>query len=413
MKFELFMSLRYLKAKRKQTFISLITWISVGGVALGVMALIVVLSVMTGMQSELRDKILGTYSHIVVLSSINDSMAESKEVLQKVQSHPSVTASAPYIHGEVMVSSSLRSSGAILRGVDPTLEGSVTKLEEYMRGQSVKSLLIQYEDGEFLRDGIILGDELAANLGVSAGDTVELISPKGRSTPMGVIPKINKYHVARLFHSGMYEYDSGMVIISLKAAQSFFGMNARISGIEVKVDDIYKAGDVARELREMLGFPYYARDWMEMNETLFAALKLEKIAIFIILALIVFVAAFNIVSTMIMVVMEKGRDIAILKAMGATKKSILLIFFFEGTIIGIAGTLLGNLLGFFFCVALGKYQFITLPADIYPAATLAVEMNPMEFVMISACALAITMLSAVYPAWNASRLDPAEAMRYE
>ncbi|GMT42184.1 MAG: ABC transporter permease [bacterium] len=413
MKFELFMSLRYLKAKRKQTFISLITWISIGGVAVGVMALIVVISVMTGMQNELRDKILGTYSHIVVASSISTSMEESDEILEEVKSHPRVTAASAYIHGEVMISSSLRSSGAVLRGVDPMLESGVTKINEYMRESGVDVLSGQYEDGEYLRDGIVLGDELAAHLGVNVGETVEVISPKGRSTPMGIVPRIDRYYIAGLFHSGMYEYDSGMVIISLKSAQHFFGMNGRISGIEARVEDLYEAGGIARELQKKLGFPYYVRDWMEMNETLFAALKLEKTAIFIILVLIVFVAAFNIVSTMIMVTMEKGRDIAILKTMGATRKVILRIFFLEGTIIGIGGTVLGNVLGLLFCTALDRYQFIKLPADIYPAATLAVEMNPFDFALISGCALFITMLSAVYPAWNASRLDPAEALRYE
>lgn len=414
MKFELFMGLRYLKAKRKQTFISLITWISILGVAVGVMALIVVLSVMTGMQNEVRDKILGTYSHIVVLSSFKSTIPEPGELLNKVRSNPHVTGAAPYIHREVMVSSSIRSAGAVLRGVDPALEGGVTNIDQYMvDGKNVAVLSDQYEDGEFLRDSVVLGDELAAHLGVLVGDIVNIISPMGRQSPMGLVPKIDKYHVAGLFHSGMFEYDSGMVLLSIKSAQRFFGMNGRVSGIGIRVDDIFLAGDTAAEIQEDLGSSYVTRDWMEMNESFFFALKLEKAAIFIILVLIVFVAAFNIISTMIMVVMEKGRDIAILKAMGATRKTIRRIFFLEGVIIGVVGTLLGNVLGYITCIALDKYELIKIPSDVYNVPKLAVEMNFFDFALVSICALTITTLSALYPAINASRLDPAEALRYE
>jgi len=412
MKFELFVALRYLMAKRKQTFISLITWISIGGVALGVTALIVVLAVMTGMQSELRDKILSTYSHIVILKT-GGGMTDSKQRLDEVKRHSNVQSASYYIYKDVLVSSRIRSKGAIIRGIDPAMEGTPTGMDKYIKYGSVKSLSEKFNDGEFKRDGIIIGDELAGSLGVNVGQIVTILSPKGRRTAMGIVPKVQKFYITALFHSGMYEYDSGMALISLESAQRFFGMTQRVSGMEIKVNDIYTADATADELAKELGSPFYARDWMEMNRNLFIALKLEKVAIFIILALVVLVASFNIVSTMIMVVMEKGRDIAILKAMGATKKMIMKIFFLEGCIIGISGTLIGNLLGFILCVLLEKYQFIHLPADIYPASTLAVEMSVHDFVFVSASAVAITLLSAIYPAWNGSQVDPAEALRYE
>ncbi|MBI3794293.1 MAG: lipoprotein-releasing ABC transporter permease subunit [Nitrospinae bacterium] len=414
MKLELFMSLRYLKAKRRQTFISLISWISVGGVALGVMALIIVISVMTGMQNDLRDKILGTYSHVVVLNSFESSFGEMDGIIGKISATPGVVSASPYIYGEVMVSSPKKSAGAVMRGVDPKTEANVTSVNQYLKGgTSLDALSKNYADGEFIHPGVILGESLAESLGVKPGDSVNLISPKGRSGPMGMVPKIEKYHVAGLFKSGMYQYDSGMIIVSIPSAQEFYGMDGRISGIEVKVDDIYKADKIARGIEKNVGFPFYARDWMDLNQNLFYALKLEKIAIFIILILIVFVAAFNIVSTMIMVVMEKTRDIAILKSMGATSSMVMRIFFLEGAIIGVTGTVLGNVFGYIFCAALKKYQFIKIPSDVYNVKTLAVTMDPTDFIIISSCALFITIVSAAYPAWNASRLDPAEALRYE
>ena len=399
-------------AKRKQTFISLITWISVGGVGLGVMALIVVLSVMTGMQNELRDKILGTYSHIVI-TKMGDKMVHSEEFINKIASHPDVVAVAEYIYGEVMASTSTATSGVILRGIDPQKEGSVTKIKDYLIYGEVESLSKIMKEGEFDRYGIILGDELAARLGVVMDDTIALLTTKGKRTALGMVPKMKQFIVVGIFHSGMYDYDSGMAVVSIEAAQDFFGMENRISGVALNVRDIYTADKVAAELEDSLESSFHVRDWMKMNENFFYALKLEKTAIFIILVLIVFVAAFNIISTMMMVVMEKGRDIAILRAMGATQNTVMRIFFLEGFIIGFSGTLLGNIAGFLFCIGLKKYQFIQLPADVYNVTTLAVEMNMTDFVVVSACALSITLISALYPAWRASRIDPAEALRYE
>lgn len=406
MSYELAISLRYLQSKRKQTFISLITWISIGGVMVGVMALIIVLGVMSGFEQDLRNKILGTNSHVVVLEHGTRGMGDYQAVLQQVKQVPHVLAATPFIYSQVMLTSETNVTGVVIRGVDPQQEGSVTDLERNMREGSLALL-----NGE--KPAIILGKELARTLQTFVGEEVTVVSPLGRSTAMGVVPHLKKFQVVGIFDTGMFEYDYNLAYISLREAQRFFNLGDRITGLEIKVDDIYRAGEIARAIEAQLGYPYWTRDWMEMNRTLFSALKLEKIAMFVILVLIVLVAAFNIISTLIMMVLEKSRDIAILKSMGATRQSIMKIFMAEGLIIGVTGTLLGVGGGYLIGYLLDKYQFIKLPSDVYHLDRLPVNMQPLDFVLVSVSAILISFLATLYPAWSASRLNPVEVLRYE
>ncbi len=406
MSYELAISLRYLQSKRKQTFISLITWISVGGVMVGVMALIIVLGVMSGFEQDLRNKILGTNSHVVVLEHGTRGMGDYQAVLQQVKQVPHVLAATPFIYSQVMLTSETNVTGVVIRGVDPQQEGSVTDLERNMREGSLALL-----NGD--KPAIILGKELARTLQTFVGEEVTVVSPLGRSTAMGVVPHLKKFQVVGIFDTGMFEYDYNLAYISLREAQRFFNLGDRITGLEIKVDDIYRAGEIARAIEAQLGYPYWTRDWMEMNRTLFSALKLEKIAMFVILVLIVLVAAFNIISTLIMMVLEKNRDIAILKSMGATRQSIMKIFMAEGLIIGVTGTLLGVGGGYLVGYLLDKYQFIKLPSDVYHLDRLPVNMQPLDFVLVSVSAILISFLATLYPAWSASRLNPVEVLRYE
>jgi lipoprotein-releasing system permease protein len=261
--------------------------------------------------------------------------------------------------------------------------------------------------------GIILGKELAKNLHVGINDNIRLFSPSGPLTPMGVIPKIKTCRVVGIFDTGMYEYDSSLAYISLTAAQDFLELGNNVHGLELKVDDIYKASEIATKLEEKLGFGYNVKDWISMNQNLFSALKLEKTAMFIILALIVLVAAFNIISTLIMVVMSKGKDIAILKSMGATSMGIMRIFVYEGLIIGLAGTFIGVTGGLGLCKILSKYQFIKLPSDVYPITTLPIKVLPMDVTLVAISAALITLLATIYPSWQASKIEPAVGLRNE
>ncbi|MDQ7838403.1 MAG: lipoprotein-releasing ABC transporter permease subunit [Thermodesulfobacteriota bacterium] len=417
MNFEWFIGLRYLKAKRKQTFISVITFISVAGVMVGVMALIVVLAVMTGFEEDLKGKILGLNAHVLVLK-YGDSIGDVKGLQEKAEKTKGVVATTPFIYSQAMLSSQLGASGVVLRGIDLKSSKKVINLHRYMVEGSLENLEIpsgQKAPGGNTEGtpGIIIGRELAKNLGVIRGDRVQLMSPTGMITPVGVIPRMEAFRVVGIFDCGMFEYDSSMAFISLRAAQSLLGLGGRITGLEVKVADIYKADQVAAAINNTLGYPYWTRDWMKMNKNLFSALKLEKIAMFIILALIVLVAAFNIVSTLIMVVMEKNKDIAILKSMGATRKSIMKIFVMEGVIVGFTGTILGIIGGFGLTSLLKKYKFIKLPSDVYYISTLPVKVEALDVALISFAAIVISFLATLYPAWQASRLEPATALRYE
>jgi lipoprotein-releasing system permease protein len=410
MRYELFVSLRYLKAKRKQIFISLITILSMAGVGLGVMALIVVLSVMSGFEEDLKTKILGTNAHLVILQH-GSPMRDYGEVGRTAEGIKGVVATTPFIFTQAMITSETNVHGVVLRGIDPTTAGRVINIEKTLKKGSIDSL--KKEEGSSGPPGILIGKELAQTLGIMLDDPVVVVSPLGTLAPMGTGPPMKKFRVTGIFDSGMYEYDTSLAYISLKNAQKFLAMDDAVSGVEVKVQDIYGVKKVAQEVQKALGFPFWTKDWMQMNKSLFAALKLERTVMFIILVLIVLVAAFGIVSTLIMVVMEKNKDIAILKSMGATAKSIMRIFIFEGLIIGVVGTALGLIGGYAICEVLGKYQFISLPSDIYYISRLPVKMNGFDFFIVAVSAIGISFLATLYPSWQASRLDPAEAIRYE
>lgn len=410
MGFESFICLRYIKAKKKHGFISLITVISVTGVAVGVMALIVVLAVMTGFTSELRDKILGVNSHIVVQKA-GGAIYDYTALMQKIQKEKGVVSVTPYIYAQTMLTAGSGGTGVVLRGIDPESAPSVLALpRQIIRGQL--SGISASAESERKIPGIIIGKHLSRQLVAGIGDRLRLLSPAGPLTPMGIMPRIKTCEVVAIFDTGMYEYDSSLAYVSLPTAQQFLDLQDSVHGIEVKVEDIYQAYSIAGQIQRNLGSSFIAKDWMLMNQNLFSALKLEKTAMFIVLALIILVAAFNIVSTLIMVVIEKGREIAILKAMGATSKNIMRIFIYEGLIIGGSGMVLGVLGGISLCKILSRYQFIKLPSDVYPMTTLPVQMTPLDIIIVAVSSVLITFLATLYPSWRASRVQPAEALRY-
>lgn len=410
MSFEFFIGGRYLRARQKETFISLITLLSIAGVTVGVMALIVVIAVMAGFESDLKSRILGVESHVVLMRH-GGPFTDYRRVSQYVEKTEGVEAATPFIYSQVMLRSSSGVSGAILRGIDPESAGRVIKVLESGSLQKLKNMR-QKKSAVMPEPGIILGRELARSLGVIRGETVYLISSRGMISPVGHMPAMKRFKVVGVFEAGMYEYDGSLAYIHLKDAQRVLRMADAVTGIEVRVDDIYKAKNIAEKIIGGLGFPYWARDWMQMNHNLFSALKLEKTVMFIILVLIVLVAAFNIASTLIMMVMGKTKDIAILKAMGSTDKSIRKIFIFKGMIIGSVGTALGIGLGVFLCKILEKYKFIELPGDVYYITTLPVRLEALDVFMIAAAAMVICFLATLYPAHQASKLNPVEAIRY-
>ncbi|GFO61588.1 ABC transporter permease [Geomonas silvestris] len=415
MPFELLIGLRYLKAKRKSTFISLITLISVAGVALGVMALIIVLAVMTGFEEDLKDKILGTNAHIVVLSG-GGPMENYPEIIKRLESMDGVVAATPFIYNQVMLSSGRNVSGVVLRGIDVESDIKVTNLKKSMVQGSLTDLDVKGD-----KPGLVIGKELAKNLGVIDGDTLDVISPMGNITPLGMMPKLRRFQVVGIFNTGMFEYDSTLAYVNLKEAQQFLDLGDAVTGIQLKVRDVYKTGELASKIDRSLGVRYHARDWMQMNKNILFALKTEKSVMFIILTLIVLVAAFGIASTLFMVVMEKTRDIAILKSMGATSRSIMKIFVFEGVIIGVLGTVIGVLSGLLIALNLepivGAVQKVTgfelFSKDVYYLDHFPSLVIPSDVILISVTAVVISFVATLYPSWAASRLSPAEALRYE
>lgn len=395
-------ALRHLRSRKNNAFVSVITVISVLGVMVGVAALITVIAVMTGFSSYMQDRILGTTSHILVTGV--DGITRIDEVMGQVLEQEGVVAAAPYVMGQSLLKADGDVTGVIVRGIDPALESQVTELAADM----IRGSLLELKD-----NGIAIGVELARMNGLKTGDAVTLVSPTEISSPFGMVPLLEKFTVQAIFDTGMYEYDTGLVLVTTAAAQSFFDMGERVSGVAVKTDDIYMTDEISDRIQAKVGYSYWVRDWREMNQNLFSALKLEKITMFIILVLIIVVAAFNIIGTLILVVMEKGREIAILKAMGATRKNIGRIFMLEGLLIGLGGTALGLSLGLILCYVLANYQFVELPASVYYVTTLPVKVQLMDVLAISLAAVVVSFLATVYPARRASQLNPVEILRYE
>lgn len=409
--FELFIALRYLKAKKRHKAISVNTFISIGGVGLGVATLIATLAVMTGFTEDLRDKILGANAHVIVQGLKGGGISEYMEVSSKIARLPHVVSAAPFIQNEVMLTSPASTTGTVIRGIDPELEGRVTDVSKTIKLGNLRNLNTGLTIDGTRYPGIILGQELARHLAVSDGDSINIVSPMGRIGPLGMIPKFKRFAVVGIFDSGMYEYDSKLAYISISAAQEFFSTGDVVSAIAIRVDNIFNAKKTAREIETMLGGSYWARDWMDMNRNLFSALQLEKIVMFIIMILIVLVAAFNIIGTLTMMVIEKSREIAILKAMGATRNSIMKIFIIQGVLIGIAGTLIGIPLGY--GISLLIQHFYSLPADVYYLSHIPVRTRIFDLILVSSSAVVISLLSTLYPSWQAAKLNPVEALRYE
>lgn len=405
--FEWFVSLRYLRAKRKQKFISLITLISILGVAVGVLALIVVLSVWTGFTEGLRDQIIGVNAHALV-QRFGSAISEAEDVTAKIEAVDGVVATTPYIYGQALISSANQSTGVVLRGIDAPSAMRVLSIGQKMQAGQLTDL-----DKPLDVPGIVLGRDMARQLQVGVGDRVRLMSPNGPLSPMGVLPKIRTCVVVGVFHTGMSEYDSTMGYISLETARSLTDLRRGVHGIEIRVRDIDQADWTAAAVQQALGQSYSVRDWMRINQNMFAALKLEKTGIFIALNLIILVAALNIISALTMVVMEKTRDIAILKSMGATTRSIMHIFLYQGMIIGLSGTVFGLAGGLGLCALLKRYKIIELPPDVYPMSTMPIKVVPFDIGVITISALVITLAATLYPSWKASRVRPAEALSYE
>jgi lipoprotein-releasing system permease protein len=406
--YEWFISFRYLRARHKQRFISLISLISVAGITVGVMALIVVLAVYSGFTDGLRDQILGINSHIIVQEP-NGTMDDYTALREQLLTVEGVTGATPYLYIQTLLSGSVGGSGVILRGIDPDTAKNVIKLDTQMIRGSIHDLT---RNPDKRVPHIILGKNLAQELHVSVGDKVRLISSSGPLTPMGVIPRIKTCKVAGIFESGMYEYDSSLAYMTLTDVQNFLDSGDIVHGIEVAVskDELNRADEVARRIISAIGDDFVAKDWMSMNRNLFAAFKLEKIGMFICLTLIILVAALNIISALIMVVMEKEKDIAILKSMGATSRSIMKIFFFQGLVIAFSGTILGVAGGLGLCDLLSRYKFIELPSNVYPMSTLPIKVLPSDVTIVAIAAIVITLAATIYPSWKASQVHPGEVL---
>ena len=408
-RFEWKVAIRYLRSNRRSRALSLQTIISVSGVIVGVAALMATLAVMTGFQHKLRSKILGVNSHIVLTDGRGAPMDHPEDIEKDVRKIPGVLHVAPFILGQAMLSEGKTVSGTVLRGISPSRENKVTRLERYMVRGKLGDL---NRPATSRRPGIVLGEDLADRLNVDIGDTVDVISPNGTMSAFGMVPKIRHFAVVGIFKSGLYEYDNTLALLSLPESARFLGLpQGSVSGLEIQVSHIMQASRIAREIGTRLGYPYWPRSWLQMNRNLFSALFLEKTVMFIILVLIVLVASFNIVSTLTMIVMDKGKEIAILKTMGATEGQIRKIFMIDGLLIGLVGTAAGLPVGYLITFLLE--HFYRLPNDVYFVSHIPVIIRLSDILSVALSAIGISFVATLYPSSQAARLDPIQSLRYE
>lgn len=406
MSYEFFVAKRYLTAKRKQAFISVITFISILGITIGVMALVIAIALITGFQGDVQDKILGSTSHIMVSDFSGEGLKDYDQLISRIKTIKGVSSATPVVYDTVLLSGPYKNSGAILRGIVFDLEKESSPwLKELEQGY------IPLTDTK--REGILLGRNIAVALGVGIGDLVTVLTSSSRLSPVGLIPKRKKFMVTGILYSGLYEFDSSTALISLEAAQDLFGLDNRVSMIHVNIEDIFKAPEISIRIREVLPPETYTTTWMELNKSLFSALKLEKKLMFFTITLIILVAALNIIATLILMVMEKTKDIGILIAMGATSQSIRKIFFLQGAMIGLIGTTVGSALGLIWCWLANTFEIIKVPVDIYQIAFVPFHIKLLDLLIIIGVSLLISFFSTLFPSQRASRIDPVKALKYE
>jgi lipoprotein-releasing system permease protein len=444
MRFEIFIATRYLRAKRRQAFIGIITGISIVGVAAGVASLIVALAINNGFRQDLQERLIGSTSHVSLLRIADDGIKDWPPLFERLSKQPHVVAAAPAIFEQVLISRGPRARGAVLKGMIPTderrigdllssvKEGSATALEEPQSaldkdhvGTAASAVpgepatggspdeLSEVHARQAAMPPIILGKDMADNLGAAVGSVVLVTSPQGELTPFGMVPKYSRFRVVGIFNSGFFDYDSSWAFTRLSDAQRLFGLGDLISVIEFKVDDIYKAGEVSRQLEDAAGKGFMTTNWMEQNQALFHALRLERLVTFITIGLIVFVAALNILISLIMMVMEKTKDIAVLMSMGTRKSQVRNVFIAQGVLIGVIGTAIGLLLGYAISYAGGHYHMISLSPEVYSIDYVPFAPRLIDGALVALVAIGVSFVATLYPSWSAGRTLPAEALRYE
>jgi lipoprotein-releasing system permease protein len=410
MRFEFFIAARYLRAKRRQAVVGVITAISVAGVAAGVASLILALAITNGMRRDLQDRLLGSTAHVELMRVASDGIRNWRELTEQLRHAPHVTAAAPGLYGQVLVSRGAHSGGALIKGVIPAQEKTVSDLLQSVKLGSADAL---ESDAPAAIPPIVIGHDLADTVGATVGDSVLVTSPQGELTPLGLIPKYQRFQVVGIFHSGFYQYDSSYAFTRLADAQRLFGEPDVVSVISFKVDDLYRANEIAREIEKAAGPGFMTTNWMEQNRELFRALKLEQIVTFIVIGLIVLVAALNILIALTMMVMEKTRDIAVMMSYGVRADQVRRIFVMQGLLISVLGTVLGLVIGYGLAWAGGHYRLIHLSAEVYSIDYLPFAPRVVDGVIVAAVALGVSLLATLYPSGSAAKVLPAEALRYE